>query len=69
MIKVNKLGLAFAIENYPLLMDAVLSIEGLSKEQKELVAGLCLEIALISDGTPDIFMDELPEDIINEDYD
>lgn len=69
MIKFKRLNWEFVQKNYPILYETIENEYGrlsvLSEIDKECIAGLCLEVALQSDGTPSIFSDELdvePED-------
>lgn len=62
----KKIKIDFVKKNYPVLYNTLQTIEGLSDEQQEKVAGLCVEILLKCDGTPDLFEDELL-DIEDED--
>lgn len=71
-IKYKKLDLKFVKKNYPILYDTLYDI---SKGQLEnpayqtiaqSVAGLCLEIALKSDGTPELFEDDFPIELLGE---
>lgn len=73
MIKFKRLNWKFVKDNYPVLYETIHNWEGfheMTERQKEYIAGLCLEIALTSDGTPDIFLDklELDKDEWDEDY-
>ena len=73
-IKFKKLDLNFVKKNYPVLFDTIddlfktkVQADGVSfKEAKEYIAGLCLEIALKSDGTTDIFEEDMPLDFLGE---
>jgi hypothetical protein len=67
IIKYKKLDAEFAEKNYPLLSEAVDRIKGLSIEQRQLVLGLGLEIALTSDGSTSLFEDEFEGEITFED--
>ena len=69
MIKFKRLNWEFVKKNYPVLYETITNWEGfheLNERQKEYMAGLCLEIALTSDGTTNIFLDKLD---LNEDWD
>lgn len=68
-IKFKKINLDFVKSKYPVLFNTLESIEGLDDRQKELVAGLSIEIMLKCNGTPEIFEDELSDlEFLNEDY-
>lgn len=65
----KRLSLEFVKKNYPVLFQMIMNnkdFNDLSVIQKEWIAGLCLEIALQSDGTPNVFLDE---DEIDEEFD
>lgn len=75
-INYKRLSLKFVEKNYPVLFNTL--ERGTKQLQanradlatiKEFVAGLCLEIALKSDGTPSIFMEEDDDIFINEEID
>ena len=75
-IKYKKLDLAFTKKNYPILFDTIQGmfdnggIEALDEVSlKKHIAGLCLEVALKSDGTPALFEDDLPSDLLGEEED
>lgn len=57
--KFKKLSVDFAEKNYPTLAEAVDRIKGLDETQKQLMLGLGLEICLQSNGSTEIFLDEL----------
>ena len=69
IIKAKRLSLEFAKKNYPILYNTIeaLNDAGLSDKQKEIVAGLCLEVALKANGTPSIFTEDEDELFIDED--
>lgn len=58
-ISFKKIQIDFVKKNYPVLFNTLQTIEGLTKEQQEKVAGLCIEVLLKCDGTPALFEDEL----------
>lgn len=63
VIKYKKISVDYAERNYPKLAEAVDRIKGLTDEQRQLVLGLGLEIALISDGTVSIFNYDIEDDL------
>jgi hypothetical protein len=63
VIKYKKLSADYAERNYPKLSEAVDRIKDLTQEQKELVLGLCIEIALNSDGTAVLFQYDIEDDL------
>ena len=63
VIKYKKLSAEYAERNYPKLAEAVDRIKGLTDEQRQLVLGLGLEIALMSDGTVSIFNYDIEDDL------
>lgn len=63
IIKFKKLSAEYAESNYPKLSEAVDRIKGLTQEQKELVLGLCMEVALTSDGTAVLFQYDMEDDL------
>lgn len=75
-IKYKKLDVNFVRKNYPILYDTVEDLVkdtignkfGGDEKLKQHIAGLCLEIALKSDGTTDIFEDDLPSEFLGEPY-
>jgi hypothetical protein len=75
-IKHKRVDLNFIKKNYPILFETLEEIEKQLKEKngnvtmaKELVGGLCIEIALKSDGTVGMFEDDLPSDLLGEEED
>ncbi len=73
-IKFKKMDLTFVRKNYPVLFDTIDSLsinqsglsEDAAKSLNSLIAGLCVEIALKSDGTTDIFEEDMPLDLLGE---
>lgn len=67
-IKFKKLNGEFVNKNYPILYNTIWNkfneIE--TEEQREKIAGLCLEVALQADGTINIFLEE---EEIDEEFD
>lgn len=75
-INYKRISLKFIEKNYPVLFNTLEKgvVELKAKKAdidmiKEYVAGLCLEIALKSDGTPSIFMEDEDDIFINEEID
>lgn len=69
-IKFKKIDPNFVKKNYPVLYETLktINIETDSDTFKQ-VAGLCIEIALRSDGTVDLFEDDLPDEFLKDDDD
>lgn len=70
MAKINfkKISYEFIKKNYPLLFNSIETIDNLSYDQKEKVAGLCVEVLMKCKGDVIIFQDDLDLDLQEDEY-
>jgi hypothetical protein len=63
VLKVKRINENFVTRNYPELIRAVGKIPDLNERQRELVYGLCIDVAEQSDGNVGVFYTEFGDEI------